>query len=140
MPAIDTSSWNGHPDFGQVKASGVTLVIGKASDGELGRLTHDSVYAANRDAARAAGLRVGAYFFNGPVDPTAAADDLFAISDYRPGDVLAIDVENFAGQVGDFVDDRRGRENQVHVVFALEALLHDVHVEKTKEADAETKA
>ena len=98
MSAIDTSYWNGHPVFGQVRAAGVTLVIMKCGGGEGGRLYGDSVYVANREAARAVGLAVGSYFFNGPVDPSAAADMQMRIVDWRPGDVVAIDIENNGNQ------------------------------------------
>jgi len=98
MSAIDTSYWNGHPIFGQVRAAGVTLVIMKCGGGEGGRLYGDSVYVANREAARAVGLAVGSYFFNGPVDPSAAADMQMRIVDWRPGDVVAIDIENNGNQ------------------------------------------
>ena len=94
MSAIDISYYQQHPDFAQVRAAGVSLVIMKAGGGEGGRLYADSVYVANRAAARAVGLAVGSYFFNGPVDPTAAADFHMTIADWRPGDIIAIDVEN----------------------------------------------
>ena len=97
MSVIDISYWQHHPDFNQVRASGVSLVIGKAATGEGGYLRSDSVFAANRDAARAAGLQVGSYFFNGPVDPTAAADYYVSVIDYRPGDIVALDIENAGG-------------------------------------------
>ena len=38
------------------------------------------------------------------------------------------------------VDDRRRRRDQVHVVLALEPLLHDVHVQQAEEAAAEAEA
>jgi len=98
MSAIDISYWQHHPDFSQAPGAGVSLVILKCGGGESGNLYTDSVYVANRDAARAAGLAVGSYFFNGPVDPTAAADHQFSVIDWRPGDVVAIDVENNGNQ------------------------------------------
>jgi hypothetical protein len=57
------------------------------------------VFVANRDMARSLGLGVGAYLFNGPIDPVVAADALFSFSEWRPGDVLALDIENFSGGV-----------------------------------------
>lgn len=100
MTAIDISYWNGHPNFAQVAASGVTLVIMKCADGEGSRIVDDSVYLSNRAAARAQGLATGSYFFNGnATSPTAAADHQFAICDYRAGDKVAIDVEGGAGIV-----------------------------------------
>jgi GH25 family lysozyme M1 (1,4-beta-N-acetylmuramidase) len=100
MTAIDTSYWNGHPDFAQVKASGVTLAIMKCADGEGSTIVDDSVYVANRTAARAVGLAVGSYFFNGnAVSPTTAAGHQFGICDYRAGDWVAIDIEGGTGIV-----------------------------------------
>ena len=40
----------------------------------------------------------------------------------------------------DLVDDGRRRRDQVHVVLALEPLLHDVHVQQAEEAAAEAEA
>lgn len=94
MSVIDTSFWQGHPDFIQVKSGGNTLVIMKCGGGEGGRLYMDSVYQFNRSAARAVGLNVGCYFFNGPVDPVFAADFQMSVADWRPGDIVALDVEN----------------------------------------------
>lgn len=100
MTAIDISYWQSHPNFAQVKAAGVTLVIMKAADGEGKSIVDDSVYVANRTAARAQGLAVGSYYFNGPaVSPTAAADHMMGIIDWHDGDVVAIDVEGAAGIV-----------------------------------------
>ena len=94
MSAIDISYWQHYPDFAQVRSSDATLVILKCGGGEGGRLYQDSVYATNRAAARAHGLAVGSYFFNGPVDPVQAADFQMSIADWQSGDVVAIDVEN----------------------------------------------
>ena len=97
MSVIDISYWQGYPNFALVKASGVSLVIMRAVDGEK-NLFVDSVYSTNRDAARAAGLAVGSYFFNGPAaSPTDSADYYIRAIDYRPGDVVAVDVEGPAG-------------------------------------------
>ena len=123
MTVIDISQWQGHPDFAQVKASGVSRVIMRAADGE-GHLFVDSVYVANRTAARAAGLAVGSYFFNGPAaTPTASADYYIAAIDYQPGDVVAVDVEGVAGvmwnpgQVLEFV-------NRVKAVLGVAPLVY----------------
>lgn len=96
---IDISYWQHHPDFNQIKAYGVSRVIMKALDAETGHISGDSVFVANRDMARSVGLSVGAYLFNGPIDPVVAADALFSFSEWRPGDVLALDIENFSGGV-----------------------------------------
>lgn len=98
MSAIDISYWQNYPDFGQVRNSSTTLVILKCGGGEGGSFYRDSRYIRNRDTARAVGLAVGSYFFNGPVNPTAAADFQFSIIDWRAGDIVAIDVENNGSQ------------------------------------------
>jgi GH25 family lysozyme M1 (1,4-beta-N-acetylmuramidase) len=100
MSAIDISYWQHYPDFAQVAASGVTLVIMKCADGEGGNVIYDSVYLGNRAAARHVGLRVGSYYFNGnAVSPTQAADDQWGVIDWRAGDIVAIDVEGGSGIV-----------------------------------------
>lgn len=94
MSAIDTSYWQHYPDYNQVAAFGVTLVVMKCADGEGGSVVYDSVYRTNRAAARNAGLRVGSYYFNGnAASPTQAADDQWSVIDWRLGDIVAIDVE-----------------------------------------------
>jgi GH25 family lysozyme M1 (1,4-beta-N-acetylmuramidase) len=97
MTAIDTSFFQHHPDYAQVKMSGITLGIMKAVDVEAGFPSIDSVYFANRAAERAAGLRVGSYLFNGPMNPTAAAHYFWSVIDWKPGEIAAIDVENALG-------------------------------------------
>ena len=54
------------------------------------------------------------------------------------GRILDLDERAVAQQ--DLVDDRRRGGDQVHVVFALEPLLHDVHVQQAQEAAAEAEA
>lgn len=98
MSAIDISYWQHHPDFAAVKASGVKRVLMRAADGEGGTIVDDSVYIANRTAARAVGLAVGSYFFNGnATTPSAAAAHQWSIIDWRPGDIVAVDIEGAAG-------------------------------------------
>jgi len=93
MTAIDISTYQGHPDFAAVKAAGVQLVIMREG-GADGGLYLDKVYLANRAAARAQGLPIGSYFFNGPaIAPAACADWMLANGDYRPGDLMILDVE-----------------------------------------------
>jgi GH25 family lysozyme M1 (1,4-beta-N-acetylmuramidase) len=94
MIAIDISYWQHSPDFAKVRAAGVGLVIMKMGGAEPGHLYFDSVYKANRAAARAVGLAVGSYFFNGAVNPTDAANFQMNNADWKPGDIVALDVEN----------------------------------------------
>lgn len=63
---IDISTWNGAPDFEKVKAAGYEFVIIKAGGSDYG-FYQDSKFIRNYDAARAAGLHVGAYYFVGPM-------------------------------------------------------------------------
>ena len=100
MSVIDISFYQGHPDFGQVKSAGITTVIMKCADGEGGTIVDDSMYVANRASARAVGLAVGSYFFNGnALSPSASAAHQWAIIDWHPGDLVAIDVEGGSGIV-----------------------------------------
>ena len=48
--------------------------------------------------------------------------------------------DDFAVGLLHFVDDGRRGGDQLDLVFALEPLLHDVHVQQAEEADAETEA
>lgn len=96
MTAIDISRYQGVVDFAAVKSSGVSLVIAKMGGGDAGVYV-DAKWVANRDGIRAAGLTLGSYFFNGPGDtPTQAADFQFQNADWRPGDLIIIDVEGGA--------------------------------------------
>ena len=100
MTVIDISFYQGHPDFGQVKWAGVSTVIMKCADGEGGTVVDDSVYAANRANARAVGLGVGSYFFNGnALSPSTSAAHQWSIIDWHPGDLIATDVEGPVGIV-----------------------------------------
>ena len=51
-----------------------------------------------------------------------------------------LDLEHGAVAHQDLVDDGRRRRDEVHVVLALEPLLHDVHVQKAQETAAEAEA
>ena len=93
MTAIDISRYQGVVDFQAVKGGGVGVVIAKMGGGDAGVYV-DARWVANRDGIRAAGLKLGSYYFNGPGDtPTQAADFHFANADWHPGDMLIIDVE-----------------------------------------------
>ena len=49
-------------------------------------------------------------------------------------------MDDFAVAQKNFIHDARSGRNQVHVVFALKSLLHNIHVQQTKEAGAEAEA
>lgn len=61
---IDVSRWQGDIDFNLVKAAGYDFVIIKAGGSDMGFYT-DSRWQSNYEAAKAAGLKVGAYYFVG---------------------------------------------------------------------------
>lgn len=64
IKGIDISHWNGNIDFNQVKASGIDFVIIKAGGSDRG-FYKDSKFEENYKKAKAAGLKVGAYYFAG---------------------------------------------------------------------------
>ena len=61
MIGIDISKWNGGIDFTRVKASGIDFVIIRAGFGVSGI---DPLFKANYNAAKAAGLHIGAYWYS----------------------------------------------------------------------------
>lgn len=89
---IDISAHNGRPDFSMVRNQGYSFVWLKASEGETFR---DSLFADNYDAARAAGMRTGAYhYFRFDCDGMLQAMNLVQALDGRDPDMgIAIDVE-----------------------------------------------
>ncbi|MNG89131.1 hypothetical protein D3C79_479860 [compost metagenome] len=52
----------------------------------------------------------------------------------------AIDVDGFIASGFDFIHYRRCRSDQFQIVFTLQTLLNDLHVQQTQEATAEAKA
>ena len=96
MTVIDISRYQGVVDFGAVKSAGVGVVIAKMGGGDAGPYV-DANWSTNRDGIRAAGLKLGSYYFNGPgQSPIAAADYQFQNIGYQPGDLVVIDVEGGA--------------------------------------------
>lgn len=61
---IDVSRWQGNIDFEKVKASGIDFVIIKAGGSDKG-FYKDPKFEENYTKAKAAGLKVGAYYFVG---------------------------------------------------------------------------
>lgn len=64
IKGIDISHWQGYVDFNAVKASGIEFVIIKAGGSDKGFYT-DRCFEDNYTRAKAAGLKVGAYYFVG---------------------------------------------------------------------------
>lgn len=63
MKGIDVSQWNGVIDFTKVKAAGVGFVIIRAGYGKF-ISQKDPYFERNYTAAKAAGLKVGAYWYS----------------------------------------------------------------------------
>ncbi|GAR13966.1 hypothetical protein NGUA04_04596 [Salmonella enterica] len=49
-------------------------------------------------------------------------------------------MNDFAVAEKNFIHDARSGRDQIHVVFALESLLHNVHVQQAEEAGTEAEA
>ena len=110
LRGIDISHWQGDVDWQQVKAAGVEFVILRLGQrgAEQGLLTADTRAQEYYEGARAAGLKIGAYFFSQAVTPEEAVEEAqFArsIMDGWTLDMpLAYDWEQYA---------QNGRTNQV---------------------------
>ena len=61
---IDVSHWQGKIDFERVKKSGIKFVILKAGGSDKG-FYEDKTFRSNYEAAKKAGIDVGAYYFVG---------------------------------------------------------------------------
>lgn len=75
IPGIDVSSWQGDIDWEKVKACGVQFAILKAggSDGSNCGRYKDKKFERNYAGAKANGVKVGCYYFNGSACVSAAA-------------------------------------------------------------------
>lgn len=82
VKGIDVSKWNGTSiDWKKVKESGVEFVIircGYRGYGSEGKLVEDPNFAANLAGAKAAGLRVGVYFFSQAITEEEAVEEASA--------------------------------------------------------------
>lgn len=93
---VDISRWQGvipTSTFRAWKAAGVARVVVKAGGADSG-IYKDADHDQNVANARAAGLDIDHYFFNGPGDPAAHARAFVAYAAPRSGDRLWYDVEN----------------------------------------------
>lgn len=94
---VDISYWQGlisEPTFAAWKAAGVTRIVVKAGGGDGGALYKDSRHDANVAAARAAGLGIDHYFFNGTADPAQSAIAFLRYAAPQAGDRMWFDIEN----------------------------------------------
>lgn len=89
---IDIYNGQGRPDFAKVKGDGISFVILKATEGVD---FADPSFTANAQAAKDAGLPIGAYHFLRATPINQQAQDFLAeISGHGPYAMLAIDVED----------------------------------------------
>lgn len=75
---IDVSEHQGDIDWAQVKQSGIDFAIirvGGRGYGEEGKLVADAKFAQNLEGAKAAGLKVGVYFFSQAVTDDEAVEE-----------------------------------------------------------------
>lgn len=81
---IDVSQHQGDIDWAKVKESGVEFAIirvGGRGYGDEGKLVEDEKFAANLENAKAAGIKVGVYFFSQAVNTDEAKEEAeFALS------------------------------------------------------------
>lgn len=95
--AVDVATSQAGFDFAAFKAAGGTRVLIKMGGGNASDSPYVAPeYVAQLAAARAAGLLVGHYWFNGRengLTPTTSAQYMAEHADVAEGDVLALDVE-----------------------------------------------
>ena len=75
---IDISQFQGTIDWAQVKAAGYSFVFircGGRGYGEAGNLYEDTQFVTNMKNAKAAGLKVGVYFFSQAITPYEALEE-----------------------------------------------------------------
>ena len=106
---IDVSKWNGSIDWNAVKNSGVSYVIIRCGyrGSSTGALIVDPKFASNIKGAKAAGLKVGVYFFSQAVNEVEAVEEasmaLNLVSGYGLDYPIFLDVEASGGR-GDAID------------------------------------
>lgn len=106
---IDVSKWNGSIDWNAVKNSGVSYVIIRCGyrGSSTGALIVDPKFASNIKGAKAAGLKVGVYFFSQAVNEAEAVEEasmaLNLVSGYGLEYPIFLDVEASGGR-GDAID------------------------------------
>ena len=106
---IDVSKWNGSIDWNAVKNSGVSYVIIRCGyrGSTTGALIEDPMFRTNISGAKAAGLKVGAYFFTQAVSEAEAVEEasmaISLCSKYGLNLPLFLDVESSKGR-GDAID------------------------------------
>ena len=101
---IDVSKWNGNIDWNAVKNSGVSYVIIRCGyrGSSTGALIEDPQFRSNIKGAKAAGLKVGVYFFSQAVNEVEAVEEasmvLGLVSGYGLNYPIFLDVEASGGR------------------------------------------
>lgn len=126
---VDLSAHNGEVDFKRVAADGVNFVFLKATEGSTFK---DPKFNANYEAARSAGLTVGAYhFFRFDSDGYEQGRNFLETVDSLALDLpLAIDIEEWGNPECD--DTEAVVEALRGMIFALEGGRHKVIIYTNK--------
>ena len=101
---IDVSKWNGSIDWNAVKNSGVSYVIIRCGyrGSSTGALIEDPKFKSNIQGAKAAGLKVGVYFFSQAVNEVEAVEEasmaLSLVKGYGLNYPIFLDVESSGGR------------------------------------------
>ena len=101
---IDVSKWNGSIDWNAVKNSGVSYVIIRCGyrGSSTGALIEDPKFKSNIKGAKAAGLKVGVYFFSQAVNEVEAVEEasmaVNLVSGYGLNYPIFLDVESSGGR------------------------------------------
>ena len=101
---IDVSKWNGSIDWNAVKNSGVSYVIIRCGyrGSSTGVLVEDPKFRSNIKGAKAAGLKVGVYFFSQAVNEVEAVEEasmaLNLVNGYGLNYPIFLDVEASGGR------------------------------------------
>lgn len=96
VEGIDVGTSQASLNFASAAAAGIGFVVVKVGGSQLSTCPYvNPHYAAQVDAARAAGMRVGHYWVSGDFQTPAVAADYFVahLHRYHAGDVLALDDE-----------------------------------------------
>ena len=98
------SKWNGSIDWNAVKNSGVSYVIIRCGyrGSSTGALIEDPKFKSNIQGAKAAGLKVGVYFFSQAVNEVEAVEEasmaLSLVKGYGLNYPIFLDVESSGGR------------------------------------------
>ena len=110
---IDVSKWNGNIDWNAVKNSGVSYVIIRCGyrGSTTGALIEDPMFRSNIKGAKAAGLKVGVYFFTQAVNEVEAVEEasmaVSLVSSYGLNYPIFLDVESSGGRADGISRDTR---------------------------------